>query len=58
ALNASVAAAREGRGESGEDATVHDIRPRKKSSAKKPAAKKTATKKTTASKAPKKRSAS
>ncbi|MFG2564698.1 Ku protein [Streptomyces sp. NPDC048567] len=58
ALNASVAAAREGRGESGEDATVHDIRPRKKSPAKKPAAKKTATKKTTASKAPKKRSAS
>ncbi|MYS36773.1 Ku protein [Streptomyces sp. KhCrAH-43] len=58
ALNASVAAAREGRGESGEDATVHDIRPRKKSAAKKPAVKKAATKKTTASKALKKRSAS
>ncbi|TXR99774.1 hypothetical protein EAO73_28015 [Streptomyces sp. col6] len=50
ALNASVTAAKEKRGESGEGATVHDIRPRKKSLAKKPAAKKTATKKTTASK--------
>ncbi|MGZ2361950.1 Ku protein [Streptomyces sp. 372A] len=58
ALNASVAAAREGRRESGEDATVHDIRPRKKSPAKKTAAKKTATKETTASKPTKKRSAS
>ncbi|MFD5786748.1 Ku protein [Streptomyces sp. NPDC127037] len=59
ALNASVTAAREGRGESSENATVHDIRPRKKSPAKKPAAKKTAAKKTTASKkTAKKRSAS
>ncbi|MCX4444892.1 Ku protein [Streptomyces sp. NPDC058369] len=48
ALNASVTAAKEKRGESGEDATVHDIRPRKKSPAKKPAAKKAAAKKTTA----------
>ncbi|MFD5728952.1 Ku protein [Streptomyces sp. NPDC058368] len=58
ALNASVAAAREGRGESGEDASVHEIRPRKKSPAKKPAAKKTTAKKTTPSKSAKKRSAS
>ncbi|TXS04944.1 Ku protein [Streptomyces sp. col6] len=58
ALNASVTAAKEKRGESGEDATVHDIRPRKKSTAKKPAAKKTATKKSRASKPAKKRSAS
>ncbi|MEW1893680.1 Ku protein [Streptomyces sp. NPDC085659] len=58
ALNASVTAAKEKRGESGEDAIVHEIRPRKKSPAKKPAAKKTATKKTTASKPEKKRSAS
>ncbi|MYS34231.1 Ku protein [Streptomyces sp. KhCrAH-43] len=59
ALNASVAAAREGRGESGEDATVHEIRPRKKSPAKMPAAKKATAKKTTASKrTAKKRSAS
>lgn len=57
ALNASVAAAKEKRGESGEDATVHEIRPRKKSPPKKPAAnKKTAAKKTTA--ASKKRSVS
>ncbi|MYS33728.1 MULTISPECIES: hypothetical protein [unclassified Streptomyces] len=59
----SVAAAREGRSEGGEDATVHEIRPRKEGLAKKPAAKKTTTpkttsKKTAASKAGKKRSAS
>ncbi|MEW1691297.1 Ku protein [Streptomyces sp. NPDC091265] len=55
ALNASVAAAKEGRGEQGENATVHEIRPRKKSTAKKTAAKK----KTTAKKSSaRKRSAS
>lgn len=58
ALNASVTAAKEKRGESGEDATVHDIRPRKKTPMKKPAAKKATTKKTTPSKSAKKRSAS
>ncbi|MEV5605762.1 Ku protein [Streptomyces sp. NPDC052299] len=58
ALNASVTAAKEKRGESGEDATVHEIRPRKKSPAKKPPAKKTTAKKTASSKTAKKRSAS
>lgn len=42
ALNASVQAAKEGRGEQGGDATVHEMKPRKKTAAKKPAAKKTA----------------
>jgi DNA end-binding protein Ku len=46
ALNASVEQARTSRGESGEDATVHDMPSRaKKTAAKKPAAKKTAEKK-------------
>ncbi|MFG2569210.1 Ku protein [Streptomyces sp. NPDC048567] len=58
ALNASVTAAKEKRGENGEDATVHEIRPRKKSPAKKPAAKKSTAKKTASSKTTKKRSAS
>ncbi|MFJ9195458.1 non-homologous end joining protein Ku [Streptomyces globisporus] len=55
ALNASVKAAKESRGENGEDATVHEMRPSKKTSrkttAKKTASSKgTAAKKTTASK--------
>ncbi|PVC80753.1 Ku protein [Streptomyces sp. CS090A] len=65
ALNASVKAAKESRGEGGEDATVHEMRPSKKTPQKKTPAKKTATsKKSTASKrttkktAAKKRSAS
>ncbi|MCX4792255.1 Ku protein [Streptomyces sp. NBC_01221] len=50
ALNASVAAAKEARGEHGEDATVHEMRPSKKTTAKKKTApaKKTTAKKTTA----------
>lgn len=40
ALNASVAAAKESRGEDGEDATVHTMRPRKKTTVKKTTAKK------------------
>lgn len=59
ALNASVKAAQESRGEDGADATVHEMRPSK--TARKPPAKKTAaSKKSTASKktAAKKRSAS
>ncbi|MFE7354233.1 Ku protein [Streptomyces sp. NPDC057543] len=67
ALNASVEAAREARGEHGEDATVHEMRPGKKTTAKKMTApdKKTAAKKAAAAKksaarkpAAKKRSAS
>ncbi|SEB66322.1 DNA end-binding protein Ku [Streptomyces sp. 2131.1] len=58
ALNASVTAAKEKRGESSEAATVHEIRPRKKSPTKKPAAEKTTAKKTSASRPAKKRSAS
>lgn len=63
ALNASVAAAKESRGEHGEDATVHEMRPSKKTARKAPA-KKTASsksavaKKTTKKTAAKKRSAS
>ncbi len=63
ALNASVKAAEESRGERGEDATVHKMRPSKKTTRKTPA-KKTATSRSTASKkttkktAAKKRSAS
>ncbi|POG43463.1 Ku protein [Streptomyces sp. ZL-24] len=59
ALNASVAAAKESRGEDGEDATVHEMRPSKKT-AKKASKKPTASKKSTASKktAAKKRSVS
>lgn len=49
ALYASVTAAKEKRGESSEAATVHEIRPRKKSPTKKPAAEKTTAKKTSAS---------
>ncbi|MET7642593.1 Ku protein [Streptomyces sp. NPDC005426] len=55
ALNASVKAAKESRGEEGEDATVHEMRPRKKAGPKKPAAKKATAKKSPAAK---KRSAS
>ncbi|MBK3529817.1 Ku protein [Streptomyces sp. MBT67] len=61
ALNASVKAAEESRGERGEDATVHEMRPSKKSTAKKTAtskssaAKKTTSKKTAGKKAASKR---
>ncbi|GGT70948.1 hypothetical protein GCM10010207_81470 [Streptomyces atratus] len=62
ALNASVEAAKQARGEHDEDATVHEMRPRKKAAAKKksaPAKKTAATKKGTARKATaKKRGAS
>ncbi|MFF5881021.1 Ku protein [Streptomyces californicus] len=64
ALNASVKAAKESRGEDGENATVHEMRPSKKTPRKKAPAKKTAaSKKSTASQpakktAAKKRSAS
>ncbi|MFD8477308.1 Ku protein [Streptomyces globisporus] len=49
ALNASVKAAKESRGEDGEDATVHEMRPSKKTS-RKTTAKKAATSKSTAAK--------
>ncbi|MFI0763075.1 Ku protein [Streptomyces anulatus] len=49
ALNASVAAAKESRGEHGEDATVHKMRPSKKTARKAPA-KKTASSKSAAAK--------
>lgn len=64
ALNASVKAAKDSRGEDGEDATVHEMRPSKKTARKTPAKKTAASKKSTASKktakktAAKKRSAS
>ncbi|MGW7587739.1 non-homologous end joining protein Ku [Streptomyces rubiginosohelvolus] len=64
ALNASVKAAKDSRGEDGEDATVHEMRPSKKTARKTPAKKAAASKKSTASKktakktAAKKRSAS
>ncbi|MFE6727802.1 Ku protein [Streptomyces californicus] len=61
ALNASVKAARESRGEDGQDATVHEMRPSKKTARKAPAKKTAASKKSAASKkktAAKKRSAS
>ncbi|MFD4749798.1 Ku protein [Streptomyces rubiginosohelvolus] len=61
ALNASVKAAKESRGEDGKDATVHEMRPSKKTLRKKtPASKAATSKKSTASKksAAKKRSAS
>ncbi|MFD7861455.1 Ku protein [Streptomyces sp. NPDC059783] len=58
ALNASVAAAKEQRGERDEDATVHEIRPRKKAAPKKTAAKKATQKKASSKTAAKKRSAS
>ncbi|WP_426501770.1 hypothetical protein [Streptomyces sp. D54] len=47
ALNAPVAAARESRGEHGEDATVHEMRPSEKTTRKAPA-KKTASSKSAA----------
>jgi DNA end-binding protein Ku len=50
ALQESVQKAKASRGESGEDATVHEL-PKKKTAAKKAPAKKTAAKKTTAKKA-------
>lgn len=49
ALNASVKAAKESRGEDGEDATVHKMRPSKKTTRKTPAKKTAASKKSTAS---------
>ncbi|GGS23598.1 hypothetical protein GCM10010284_65800 [Streptomyces rubiginosohelvolus] len=63
ALNASVKAAKESRGEDDEDATVHEMRPSKKTPRKTPAKQTAAPKKSTASKtakktASKKRSAS
>ncbi|MFF6931273.1 non-homologous end joining protein Ku [Streptomyces californicus] len=61
ALNASVKAAKESRGEDGQDATVHEMRPSKKTTRKAPAKKTAASKKSAASKkktAAKKRSAS
>ncbi|MET8732165.1 Ku protein [Streptomyces parvus] len=60
ALNASVKAAKESRGDDGEGATVHEMRPSKKTTRKTPAKKTSASKKSTASKktAAKKRSAS
>ncbi|MFH8519194.1 Ku protein [Streptomyces gelaticus] len=64
ALNASVKAAKESRGEHGQEATVHTMRPRKKAAAKKAApagrsaTKQTAAKKGTAKKTTRKRSAS
>ncbi|WP_331758978.1 Ku protein [Streptomyces anulatus] len=63
ALNASVAAAKESRGEHGENATVHEMRPSKKTARKAPAktsasSKSAAAKKTTKKTAAKKRSAS
>ncbi|MEU5451943.1 Ku protein [Streptomyces californicus] len=61
ALNASVKAARESRGEDGQDATVHEMRPSKKTARKAPAKKTAASKKSAASKkktAAKKRSVS
>ncbi|MCL6293177.1 MULTISPECIES: Ku protein [unclassified Streptomyces] len=57
ALNASVKAAKESRGEDGEDATVHEMRPSKKTARKTPAKKTAASKKTTASKKPAKKTA-
>lgn len=59
ALDASVKKARESRGETGEDATVHEMKPRRKTAAKKTPAKKAAPKRSTAKKtAAKRRSAS
>ncbi|MDW4903379.1 Ku protein [Streptomyces californicus] len=57
ALNASVKAARESRGEDGQDATVHEMRPSKKTPAKTPAKKRAASKKSTASTKPAKKTA-
>ncbi|WP_103538947.1 MULTISPECIES: Ku protein [unclassified Streptomyces] len=57
ALNASVKAAKESRGEDGEDATVHEMRPSKKTARRTPAKKTAASKKTTASKKPAKKTA-
>ncbi len=64
ALNASVEAAKESRGDDGKDATVHEMRPSKKTARKTPAKKTAASKKSTTSRktskkaAAKKRSAS
>ncbi|WP_098023686.1 Ku protein [Streptomyces sp. st115] len=57
ALNASVKAAKESRGEDDKDATVHEMRPSKKTARKTPAKKTAASKKTTASKKPAKKTA-
>ncbi|MEU2415094.1 Ku protein [Streptomyces sp. NPDC013099] len=57
ALNASVKAAKESRGEDDEDATVHEMRPSKKTARKAPSKKAAAPKKSTASKTAKKTAA-
>ncbi|MFJ5867273.1 Ku protein [Streptomyces parvus] len=57
ALNASVEAAKELRGEDGADATVHEMRPPKKAARKAPSKKAAASKKSTASKRPTKKTA-
>ncbi|MEU1798224.1 Ku protein [Streptomyces californicus] len=57
ALNASVKAAKESRGEDGENATVHEMRPSKKTTGKTPAKKRAASKKSTASAKPAKKTA-
>ncbi|MGW6463602.1 non-homologous end joining protein Ku [Streptomyces rubiginosohelvolus] len=57
ALNASVKAAKDSRGEDGEDATVHEMRPSKKTARKTPPKKAAASKKSTASKKPAKKAA-
>jgi DNA end-binding protein Ku len=51
ALNASVKKAKESRGETDDHATVHEMKPRRKTAAKKTTAKKTAAKKTATEKA-------
>lgn len=50
ALNASVKAAQESRGEDGADATVHEMRPSKKTARKAPAKKTASSKSATAKK--------
>ncbi|MGW2305884.1 hypothetical protein [Streptomyces sp. NPDC001809] len=58
ALEASVAKAKEGRGEGGGSATVHELpKPKKKTAAKKTAAKKAAAKKTAAKKTTRRKTA-
>ncbi|WP_334664199.1 Ku protein [Streptomyces cyaneofuscatus] len=57
ALNASVKAAKESRGEDGEDAAVHEMRPSRKTARKAPAKKTALSKKSTASKKPAKKTA-
>ncbi|MEI7029288.1 Ku protein, partial [Streptomyces pratensis] len=57
ALNASVKAAKKTRGEDGKDATVHEMRPSKKTARKPPAKKAVASKKSTEPKKPTKKPA-